>query len=200
MELLRNAELKDLTTERIAARAGVSHATVFNLIGTREQLLQALIDRVLFGIVDSLVELDAQTDGDPIAAARLIIDYSVGVLTADSKVFRSVIAALGSSEWPTASPAFDPAQLQVAAMREARARAIIGKDFDARGLGRQVFLSYMGATNAWARGALDDAGFLTAAHHGLVTVLAASATDDHREGFSKELRALTKKLARSHRQ
>jgi AcrR family transcriptional regulator len=196
-ELLRTTEPKDLTTEQIAATAGVSHATVFNLVGTRDQLLQALIDRVLYGIVDSLVELDARTGGDPIAAARLIVDYSVGVFTSESAVYRRVISTLGSIERLEVSPAFDPAQLQVAAIREARARGIIAKAFNAEGLGRQIFVSYLGATTSWARGRIDDRGFLTAARHGLVAVLAATATPTYRDAFTKELCVLSNKLARS---
>ncbi len=196
-ELLRTTELKDLTTEHIAARAGVSHATVFNLVGTRDELLQALIDRVLFGVVDSLVELEARTGGDPIAAARLVVDYSVAAFTSESQVFRRVISALGSIERVATFPAFDPAQLQVAAMREARARGIIAKEFDAEGLGRQIFLSFLGATGSWARGSLDDRGFLAAARHGLVTVLAATVDDVNRDAFRKELRTLSKQLARA---
>ncbi len=197
IELLRAHELRDLTIEQIAARAGVSHATVFNLIGTREQLLQALIDRVLFGIVDSLVALDARTEGDPIAAARLVIDFSVSAFASEPKAFRAVISTLGWAERTTGLPAFDPAQLQVAAVREAQTRGIISKEFNAEGLGRQIFLSFLGATNAWARGVLSDAGYRTAAEHGLIAVLAATATDKYVGDFRKELRSLSQKLGRA---
>jgi len=194
IELLRTTDPKHLTTGQIAARAGVSHATVFNLIGTRDQLLQALIDRVLFGVVESLVELDAQTGGDPIAAARLIIDHSVAAFSSESQVFRRVIATIGSSGRLAELPAFDPALLQTAAIREAQKRRIIADEFDASGLGRQIFLSYLGAARAWAVGQLDDRGFQTAARHGLISILAATATDDHRDPFRTELRVLMKEL------
>ena len=195
IELLRTTDPKHLTTEQIATLAGVSHATVFNLIGTRDQLLQALIDRVLFGVVESLVELDAHTGGDPIAAARLIIDHSVEAFSSESQVFRRVIASLGSSGRLAELPAFDPALLQVAAIREAQERGIIAEEFNAAGLGRQIFLSYLGAVRSWAVGQLDDRGFLTAARHGLISILAATATDDHRDGFREELRLLMNELA-----
>jgi AcrR family transcriptional regulator len=196
-ELLRSNDPKDLTTEQIAAGSGVSHATVFNLVGTREQLFQALIDRVLFGVVDSVVALEARPNGDPIAAARLIVDYSVSTFTNDSVVYRRVLVAVGSAGPFSALPAFNPAKLQVAAMREAQARRIVSREFDPGGLGRQIFLSYLGAMHSWSIGRLDDASFLTAARHGLVSVLAATATNRYRTGFQEELRVLTKKLAKS---
>ena len=79
-------------------------------------------------------------------------------------------------------------------MRQAQSMGIIRKDIDASGLARQIFLSYTGAAMLWSAGRLDDAGFLTAARHGLFTVLAAAATDDHREQFIDRMRPLSKTL------
>ena len=73
-------------------------------------------------------------------------------------------------------------------MRRAQQLGIIRDDLDAAAIGRQVFLSYTGAMTLWSAGRLDDAGFGTAARHGLVTALAAAATDAHRQRFLDELR------------
>ena len=75
-------------------------------------------------------------------------------------------------------------------MRRAQQMGIVRADVDAAGLGRQIYLSYMGAMSLWSTGRLDDAGFSLAAQHGLLTALAAAAADGHREGFVDEMRAL----------
>jgi hypothetical protein len=79
-------------------------------------------------------------------------------------------------------------------MRQAQSMGIIRKDIDASGLARQIFLSYTGAAMQWSAGRLDDAGLLTAARHGLFTVLTAAATDDYREEFIDRMRPLGKTL------
>jgi AcrR family transcriptional regulator len=199
LELLREHETRELTTEQIASIAGVSHATVFNLVGTREQLLHALLDRVRVDVQASLARLDASGGGDPIKAARLIVAQSAIAFSAEPVAFRRVVRAVGAGD-AHGSSVFDPAQLQVAAMREAQKQGIIDPAFDAEGLGRQIFVSYFGALLQWSAGRLDDRALMVAVQHGLVSVLAAAATEEHRDRFVAELRALTKRLGRLSRQ
>ena len=90
---------------------------------------------------------------------------------------------------------FDPARLQEAAIREAQQRGIVDLRFDAAGLGKQIFASYSAAMLRWATGKIDDGGFAVMARHGLVAVLAATATDDYRHDFRDELIALSASLA-----
>lgn len=194
--LLREHDTRDLTTEQIASAAGVSHATVFNLVGTREQLLIALLDRVLLDVVASLASMGAKGSNDPIRAAHLIVERSVAAFSAEPVAFRRVVRVVAVADPLFGSAAFDPAKLQVAAMREAQAQGIIDPAFDPEGLGRQIFVSYFGALLQWASGRLDERGLLVAVQHGLVSVLAATATDAHRPVFVEELRALTKRLGR----
>jgi AcrR family transcriptional regulator len=168
-----------VTTEEIASLAGVAPATVYNLIGTRDDVVRAVVSRILAELAESLSALEPT---DPIAAAELVVDQTVAAFVADSAAFRQIIrlAPRGSSTRPDL---VDPSEFQVAAMRQAQHLGIIRADVDAGGLGRQIYLSYVGAMNLWSVGRLDDDGFLVAARHGLFTALAAAATDGHREQF-----------------
>ncbi len=49
--LLGTRDSADITTEEIAALAGVSAATVYNLVGTRNELMYQLVSRILTGMV-----------------------------------------------------------------------------------------------------------------------------------------------------
>jgi hypothetical protein len=91
--------------------------------------------------------------------------------------------------------ATDPAQLQVAAMRDAQERGVLRADVDPAAVGRQVYLSYNGAMFAWAGTALTDDGFRVAVRHGLVAALAAFSTDRHRKRFLVELVDLGEQLS-----
>jgi AcrR family transcriptional regulator len=191
VSLLGTRASDEVTTEEIAAVAGVSAATVYNLVGTREDLMHAVVERVLRQLAESLGALDP---ADPIAAAQLVVDQTVKAFVADPTAYRQVVAFAQRASAGQAG--VDPSSFQVEAMRRAQALGIIRDDVDADGLGRQIFLSYVGAMMLWSAGRLDDAGFLVAAQHGLATALAAAATDAHREELLRQMRPLGAALER----
>jgi AcrR family transcriptional regulator len=188
--LLGKRDSKDITTEEIATLAGVSAATVYNLVGTRNELMYQLVSRILTDLTKSLRSLDP---GNPIAAAQLIIDHTVRAFVSNPNAYRQVVAVTQRAAAAQPTPV-DPSSFQVVAMRQAQSMGIIRNDIDASGLARQIFLSYTGAAMQWSAGRLDDAGLLTAARHGLFTVLTAAATDDYREEFIDRMRPLGKTL------
>jgi AcrR family transcriptional regulator len=176
----------EVTTEEIAVLAGVAPATVYNLIGTRDDVVRAVVARILAELADSLAQLDPT---DPIAAAQLVVDQTVQAFVADSAAFRQMVR-LAPRASSVGSELVDPSEFQVAAMRQAQRLGIIRADIDAAALARQIYLSYTGAMTLWSSGRLDDDGFSTAARHGLFTALAAAAVDDERDRFLGQLRAL----------
>jgi len=180
LALLRSNSLASVSIERIADGAEVSPATVYNLLGTREQVLLACVDRVVHGLVDTLVE---QADDDPIAAAERIVDRAAAAFIAEGDAYRQILGALGDFSSTGAMIAFDPGQLQVAAMRDAKRHGILRRDADPAAVGRQIYLSYNGALFAWAGRALSDQGLAVAVRHGLYTALVAFASDEHRARF-----------------
>lgn len=190
--LLRVHPIGDVSIERIAEVAEVAPATVYNLVGSREQLLLACIDRVIERLVDSLVRVDPAQD--PIGAAQRIVDESVDAFTAEPDAYRQIIGALGDFSRTRSMMAIDPAQLQIAAMREAHASGILRADADPVAVGRQIYLSYNGALFSWAGLGLTDDGLGHAARHGLWTTLAAFASDAHRSDFVERACAIGRSL------
>lgn len=188
--LLGTRDSSDITTEEIAALAGVSAATVYNLVGTRNELMYQLVGRILTDLAESLQALDP---GDPIAAAQLVVDHTVRAFVSNPNAYRQVVAVTQRAAAAHPTPV-EPSSFQVVAMRQAQSMGIIRNDIDASGLARQIFLSYTGAAMLWSSGRLDDAGLLTAARHGLFTALAAAATDDYRDQFLDRMRPLSKTL------
>lgn len=195
VELLDESAVDDLTTDRIADRAGVSTATVYNLVGPRDQLLRAIIDRVVEGLVERVAAASAR-DEDPIAVAHLIVDHSVAAFTEHSMAYRRIVAAGRPVGSDPARDMADPSSLQVAALRRAQEIGVLRGDVDVAGLGRQIFISWIGAMDHWAGGRLDDEGFAVATRHGLLAVLAASAVDGERERFAAELAEVGVRLER----
>ncbi len=175
-----------VTTEEIAEQAGVAPATVYNLIGTRDDVVRAVVARILAQLAESLAELDPT---DPIAAAELVVDQTVQAFVADSTAFRQIVR-LAPKASGAGNDLVDPSEFQVVAMRGAQRLGILRADIDAAGIARQIYVSYVGAMNLWSTGRLDDDGFAVAARHGLYTALAAAAADGERERFLEQVRGL----------
>jgi AcrR family transcriptional regulator len=183
IDLLNARDAAEVTTGEIANRAGVAPATVYNLIGTRDEMMLALVHRVLERLSVSLAALDPD---DPIAAARVIVDETVRGFTANSAAFRQIVQYAQRRSDPN-HELRDPSDLQVAAMERAQQLGILRRDVDAEALGRQIYVSYMGALTLWANGRLDDDGFGVVARHGLLVALTAGASERHRDRFAADL-------------
>lgn len=147
-ELLREQAGASLTVERIAARAGVAPATVFNLVGTREQIWAALADQAL-GEVDVV----AAAPGDPQERARAIVGAIMDVIVADPFVFRAML-----SSWSQSARVLrrDPTGDLVACLRSAADAGTLSACTDVRRLGELISSGLIGLVHQWAAGLVSD--------------------------------------------
>jgi AcrR family transcriptional regulator len=195
LELLRTIPLSELSVEQIATLAEVSPATVYNLVGTRDQLLVACVDRLVESLVEALLAMDMTSD--PIASAFLVVEISSEAFIADGAAFRQIVRAVNGLTSEGLDLAVDPAQFEIAAMRAAQEKGILRDDVNPVATGRQISLSYNGALFAWSAELLTDDGFRAAVRHGLWSALAGSATANYSEGFLDQLRRAGADLVRA---
>lgn len=192
LALLRTTPIDKVSIEAIAVEAGVAPATVYNLVGSRDLLLLACVDRILDSLIEDVARVPVNED--PVGAAVRIVEASCDAFITDGDAFRQIVGAVNGIARAGKSISMDPAQLQVAAMRAAKEAKLLHRATDPVAMGRQVFLSYNGALFAWAARRLSDEGFRAAALHGLWTVLLAGAADTHRRRFSARAKAAATRL------
>ena len=150
LELLREDPEQNLTIERLAERAEVAPMTVYNLIGGRDQLWTALVDRAL-----KRLDIDVAA-ADPQDRARRIVGAYVDTLRADPLVFRALF-----SGWTNASRTIirDPTAALTACLEEAAALGQIDPAVDIREHGEIMSSALLGSTHLWTAGLLSDRRF-----------------------------------------
>lgn len=187
LDLLDGPDAQSVTAEHVAERAEVSVATVYNLVGTREQLLMALVDRLIDDLITSLG--GATPADDPIEDLRQLIRASVEVLTRRPNAFREIVLQLTATSNGHLHTTLNPSTAATEAFERAQQLDILRDDLDPAMLGLQLYLSYNGALFRWAAGGLTDAGFLAATLHALSTIAAAGASTRSRRATLADLRA-----------
>ncbi|MFH8787074.1 TetR/AcrR family transcriptional regulator [Streptomyces roseoverticillatus] len=177
-ELLRDNPESVISTERIAERAEVAPATVYNLIGPREKIWEALAAGFTDELEHRLMALGA---GDP----REVVRSTVHLFVSDPVVSRRMVR-----EWEESGLVLDRSPLTQLrrAMAGAQAQGILRADVNTDALAAVVGTSCVGALHQWVAALIDDDRFLARALFALDVVLAAAAADPHRDQLLAPLR------------
>ncbi len=170
--ILRTDGPQGLTVARIAERAEVSQGTVFNLIGTRDQIWAAIAEHKIarielagFRSVD-----DAQT------RARAIIDAIVTMICSDAKVFRPLLL-----NWELSSHVskHEPTPELLRCLEDAQAGGVIQDQVHLRRLAQQITAGLIGTMHQWAAHVITDATFRLRTRDFVDLVFMAARRDDH---------------------
>ncbi|QEV21028.1 TetR/AcrR family transcriptional regulator [Streptomyces alboniger] len=177
-ELLREGPEAVISTERIAARAEVSPATVYNLVGPRDKIWEALAAEFM----DELERrLGSQGADDPREVVRSTVQLFVG----DPVVSRRMVR-----EWEDSGLVLhrSPHTHLRRALADARARGLLRTDIATDALAAVVSTACVGALHQWVAALIDDDRFLERALLALDVALAAAAADPHRDRLLAPLR------------
>jgi AcrR family transcriptional regulator len=181
-ELLREGEAT-LTTERIAQRAQVAPATVYNLIGPREKVWEALAAEFMEELDGRLRRLTAH---DPVERARDTARLTAELFVEDPTVARHMLRG-----WEDSGLLFDRRPLSHVhdALAAAQAESILARDVDVGALTSTIGAAALGALHQWAAGIIDDARFVARTVRAVDVAVAAAATEAHRARLMQPLRS-----------
>jgi AcrR family transcriptional regulator len=186
-ELLRERPDETPTVERIAELADLSPATVFNLVGRREQQWAALCDALLR-------ELDARlafaADEDPREQARRIAGETAALFIADAAVYRHLF-----NSWGRSGPILqeNPVGKLRAALGRGQDAGMLRPDLHVDALVGHIATACGGALRLWAAEQISDSEFRKRARFAVDVVFAAGASD----AYAAELRAPLERNRRS---
>jgi AcrR family transcriptional regulator len=181
-DLLREGGEGTPTKERIAERAEVAPATVYNLIGACDSLWGALAE----DFMDELERrLDERRAADPVARVRQIVETTVELFVEDP-----VVSARMLRGWEASGQVLrrGPILHLVVALGEAQDAGVLSRDVEARVLASSVATGCVGAVHQWAAGLIDADKLRARALLAADVALAAAAMGRHRDRMLRALR------------
>ena len=151
LALLRARNAAEVAVSDIAAEAGVSVATVYNLVGRKDQILAGVIDGYVHRVSVELVKQPPATE--LVQAASVVITTAVDAALSDPLPLRAVVREPGTLNLvQTKGMGVD----QLIEPRLCAAGASLG---EAREVAQLIVYGFWGTIVSWALGLISDARF-----------------------------------------
>lgn len=177
--LIAESGVEHLTMRRLAERAGVAVATLYNQFGDRDGVLVAFVDQAL----DDLERrLDAHPALGPIAATRGLFAAIDDTVLADVDVWRPVFALLRVGKGVAGMASVGERVIEIIAqdLGKAEADGWFAVPVDTDVLARHVFQTRMARLERWASGSIDWDTYQASSTLGLELILSAVLAEPHR--------------------
>lgn len=194
--LLAEGGLGALSMRKLADEASLSVNTLYNLWGTREEILRALTldakDRI-----DAALPRPGPSD-DPIDHCRLLVRGTIREMIGDHELFRPMLLAWLEGEIHGQPSPVEPMARSIHVLSRviemARAQGALESSLGPAQVASQIHHGAQFAAIQWALGRIDDAGFEARALYGLDLALLGIVSEDRRPEIRSRLEGLERKL------
>ncbi len=151
LTLLRTRDAAEVAVSDIAAEAGVSVATVYNLVGRKDQILAGVIDGYVHRVSVELVKQPPATE--LVQAASVVITTAVDAALRDPLPLRAVVREPGTLNLVQTKG------MGVDQLIEPRLCAAGASLSEAREAAQLIVYAFWGPIVSWALGLISDARF-----------------------------------------
>jgi AcrR family transcriptional regulator len=170
--------------------------TLYNLWGTREEILRALTldakDRI-----DASLPRPGPSD-DPVDHCRLLVRATIREMIGDQELFRPMILAWLEGEIEGHASPVEPMAHSIHVLSRvvemAREQGVVDGSLKAGQVAAQIHHGAQFAAIQWALGRIDDARFEARALYGLNLALLGIVSEDRRPEIRSELEGLERRL------
>lgn len=191
--LIVDEGVEGLNMRRLADDAEISVATLYNHFGSKEELLQALLDQSFTTLNSVSDDVDAP---DAIARAHMVVKAACAQFTGDAVFYRQLLRGLQSVEQGMRP---SRAILRIWALADNAVQAAISEkaiepEINARLLAQHILSIYSNTLRLWTIGRLDDETFTAQCLMGLDLVLLSFATAKTRARLIEHMKNLEPKI------
>lgn len=151
LSLLRTRDAAEVAVSDIAAEAGVSVATVYNLVGRKDQLLAGVIDAYVHRVSVEVVKQSPATE--LVQAASVVITAAVDAALSDPLPLGAVVREPGTLNLVQTKG------MGIDQLIEPRLCAAGASVSEAREAAQLIVYGFWGTIVSWALGLISDARF-----------------------------------------
>jgi AcrR family transcriptional regulator len=190
LELIAMGGIDGVSMRKLARRTDLSVQTLYNLFGSREDILVALAQRFA-GNVERLVTED-RTLEDPLERLWAMFSTGIAELAENESTYRPILLALfrGTTSTPEVlDPVWDRLASMVApSLREAIETGLLCPGMSLQTLTAHLLEAYAWNLQQWADGFIDHRQLEARSLYGLALSLLALASDEARPRLRAQLR------------
>ena len=172
----------ELSMRALAGRAGFSVTTLYNLFGSKDEILLALIQE---GVASVQPIIDAQSESDPLAALERLTVIPAAFLARNAGLFQPMIAAglyQNGGRTPQMQTFYGTLVVAIENLvKAAQDAGHLNKDVSARLLAAEIFYSFRVAVEDWGCGLIGNDALFRRIQVGVRVILLAAATGKARE-------------------
>ncbi len=192
--LIRETGSTDFSVGMLAIKAGVSVATLYNLIGSKGTVLYVLLNRSM-DLLDTL-EIPSRHKGDPFEQAIDAADVVAQVFIDDPDFLRPLYRFLLGVIEPVHRPALMNRALAYweSRLRPLAAAGLLPEGIGLTDLAREYQIYFAGALDLWVQGELSDPQFRAQIRYGCVLRLLALGAEAARPRLLADLRETNRLL------
>jgi AcrR family transcriptional regulator len=191
--LIRETGGTDFTMVNVADKAEVSPATPYNLFGSKDGLLYALLDRSLDEVFAGAVRFTAASPLErPVEAG----DIAARIFARDPVFYRPLFLVLLGVRDEIHRPRFMERSLEYWKRSLEAARGALGDARDREHLARALLVHFAGVLELWIHGDLDETGFRAQVSFGTALHLLGFAGGTDRARLLRRIEAAKRRLPR----
>lgn len=189
LEVIQKVGVDGLSMRKIAEEAGLAVTTLYNLFGSRDDIVHALV----LGFVDEIERyFDAhQESDDPLVRLRSLYSLAISRMVENSSTYKPALVAL----YRSISSVPDRLELSLhrmtsastAALAQAQERGLIRADAAPATLSAHLNNGFVWVVYLWAEGLIDAEEFNARSLYGINLLLLAVAADATRPDIEAEL-------------
>ena len=193
--LLADGGPESLSMRRLADAADVSVNTIYNLIGPRDAVIAALVDRVIAAI-EPAVEL--ASGDEPLSRCVAIIDRSASLVIENQALTRPLAMEIFGHGGPGSEISHGwGTETLGRAIEAAMAAGDLSRSVASSTLAEMVYAVWAHSALRWAHGAIDSEEFLVSSLSSLYMALLTVSTDTSEPALRQGLADTSFRLDRS---
>jgi AcrR family transcriptional regulator len=193
-KLITHGGVEALSMRQLAREAQLSVATLYNLYGSKADILYALLDQGMDAFDQSLKHIPTH---DPITFATYCVDVATGLFISEKQFYRPLMAAINEHPDKERDPIIGKHAMAdiIKGLDTGAASGLFNGHTEVRLVAREIYLSLMQAVHFWSEEMYDDNQLREQCEYSILIALMGVVSDSVRPAMLSRVGELSIRLS-----